>query len=183
MFPSLSATEPTRFEHAWAFVQRVEGGFTIDQGGPTMGGVTQVTFDRWLAKHHQPVRDVRTSNPKERGLIAWEEYWLPSYAGDLPAPLDLLHFDAAFNSDPGPAIKMLQRALHVRDDGNFGPLTRAALKNNLTLFGIHRLAVRLLVGRMRFYAVITQRRPERHLRSLAGWVARLDQLAAEAKLA
>ncbi len=40
--------------------------------------------------------------------------------------------DCCFNRGPKGALRILQIAIHVADDGKFGPVTRAALKDALT---------------------------------------------------
>ena len=53
--------------------------------------------------------------------------WNPAHCGDLPGGVDLMVFDAAVNSGVGRAIRLLQRAVGVDDDGAFGPATKAAV--------------------------------------------------------
>ena len=59
--------------------------------------------------------------------IYLQNYWRPSGADRLPAGLDLMHFDAAVNQGVGTAIRLLQRAADTSPDGEFGPLTGAAV--------------------------------------------------------
>jgi lysozyme family protein len=62
--------------------------------------------------------------------ICMQHYW-PAMNGDEIAAasqaLAMVMIDTAWNSGPKEAIELLQKALRVADDGDFGPLTRGAL--------------------------------------------------------
>lgn len=65
--------------------------------------------------------------PREEAIRIYHAcYWLPIRGDDLPLPLAFQVFDGAVNSGPVQAIIWLQRALGVKDDGIFGPITLAA---------------------------------------------------------
>jgi lysozyme family protein len=53
-------------------------------------------------------------------------YWKPCRCDDLPESIRYDVLDAAVNSGPAQAIKWLQRAVGVADDGVIGPVTLAA---------------------------------------------------------
>lgn len=125
-----------------------EGGFVVDNGGPTNLGVTQRTLSSYLGKP-ATLDDVKaltrvTVTPLYQAMY-WDEVW-----GDKLYPgLDLCVFDAAVNSGPAQAIKWLQRAVGQPADGVMGPRTLdAIMKTNPydTLREVCTLRVRMMLG-------------------------------------
>lgn len=118
------------YSAALARVLRHEGGFSdhpADPGGPTQQGVTQRVYDAFRARKGQAQRSVRQLEEGELREIYRRQYWDAVRADDLPAGLDYAVFDAAVNSGPAQAVKWLQRAAGVGDDGQVGALTLAAV--------------------------------------------------------
>lgn len=101
-----------------------EGGFVDhprDPGGATNFGITQR-----VARANGYQGDMRNL-PLSTALSIYEkDYWSPIKAEQLPANLRFHVFDAAANSGPGQAIKWLQRAAGVAQDGIIGPRTISA---------------------------------------------------------
>ncbi|MDH1334082.1 hypothetical protein N5D77_07560 [Comamonas thiooxydans] len=61
-------------------------------------------------------------------------------------------FDAAVNHGRGNAIRILQRAVLVADDGAWGPLSQAALNSMQDLRGHNDVLLRFLGYRFKFWA-------------------------------
>lgn len=101
-----------------------EGGYVDhpkDPGGATNYGITQR-----VARAHGYQGDMRNF-PLSMALGIYEaDYWKPIKADQLPEHLRFHVFDAAVNSGPSQAIKWLQRAAGVADDGIIGPRTLSA---------------------------------------------------------
>ena len=101
-----------------------EGGFVDhpkDPGGATNFGITQR-----VARARGYQGDMRNL-PLATALAIYEkDYWAPIKADQLPEHLRFHVFDAAVNSGPGQAIKWLQRAAGVTQDGVIGPRTLSA---------------------------------------------------------
>ena len=57
------------------------------------------------------------------------DYWDACRCDQLPPRLAPLVFDAAVNQGVATAIKMLQQALHIPNDGKIGPQTIACAKS------------------------------------------------------
>lgn len=98
-----------------------EGGFSdnpADPGGATNYGITQK-----VARAHGYQGDMRGLPLSTATDIYRSDYWLPIKAEQLPEGLRFHVFDAAVNSGPGQAIKWLQLAACVTQDGVIGPLT------------------------------------------------------------
>jgi len=106
-----------------------EGGFADnpgDPGGATNMGITRATLAAWRDK---PVsrEDVMMLERAEAARLYREHFWDAIGGDDLADGLDLALFDDAVNSGPRAAIRDLQRALQVAEDGVIGPKTRAAI--------------------------------------------------------
>lgn len=94
-----------------------------DPGGETMFGVTKKVAR--ANGYEGAMIDLPLSKAKE---IYRDSYWDSVRADELPAAVRFDVFDAAVNSGPGQAVRFLQRACGVADDGRLGPVTiRAAL--------------------------------------------------------
>lgn len=106
-----------------------EGGYVFDArdpGGATNLGVTKAVLEEWRG-HPVSVDDVKHLQRTEAEAIYQANYYGPVHGPELPAGLDLSAFDAAVNHGVGRAIRFLQRAAHVADDGHFGAITRGAI--------------------------------------------------------
>lgn len=117
---------------ALEIVLGTEGGFSdhpADRGRSTMMGVTQSTYNRWRDKQRQAHRPVKEIEHEELVSLYHTEYWLPVCGDDLPRAVAVAVFDCSVNSGPTQAIKLLQRALRVKQDGIFGPMTQNAARN------------------------------------------------------
>jgi lysozyme family protein len=117
------------YEQALAFVLRWEGGYSNhpnDPGGATNKGVTQKTYDSYLALHGQASADVRRITDQEIANIYSVHYWAAAHCSQLPADLAPCVFNCAVNSGVSRAVKLLQRTLGVAEDGIVGPKTLGA---------------------------------------------------------
>ncbi len=104
-----------------------EGGFVVDQGGPTNLGVTIPILSAFL-RRPVTVADIRALTPASVGPLYRTLFYNAAHCNLCPAGLDLMVFDEAVNQGQGHATRHLQQALGVPDDGDFGPATLAALK-------------------------------------------------------
>lgn len=108
-----------------------EGGYvnnSHDPGGATLKGVTQAVYTAYLVHHGRPNAPVRGASDVDIQTIYRTQYWNAVHGDDLYDGLDLVMVDTAWGSGPVEAIKFLQRAIKVKDDGQLGLLTLAALK-------------------------------------------------------
>lgn len=137
-----------------ALIDRViarEGGdrFTddpADRGGATKFGITQPALAEFL-RHPVDRDDVRgLTLDCARSFYAW--LLADSRVAEIPNPIVReMVFDAVVNHGRRPGIRLLQRALGLRDDGVIGPVTLAAVPH----LDARRLAVRALTERLRLY--------------------------------
>lgn len=163
-----------RFEEALALTFGFEGGVSNDpddHGKLTNLGITQATWDSYCHLHglpHSSVVDVNHGTAVEVYRVL---FWDESHAGFLDSPAAECHFDCAVNSGPSRAIKLLQKAVGVAPDGDFGAHTQAAVKRHS---GVN-LALGLLNQREAFFHAIGVGSQAKFLR---GWLRRVETLRA-----
>lgn len=117
----------TAFDQALAFVLGWEGGLVNDPKDP--GGLT----NHGISKLAYPALDVAALTREQIVEIYRRDYWEPARCMDMPVPLALLVFDSAVNQGISTAVKCLQRACEVEDDGAAGPRTMLAAHAGWTL--------------------------------------------------
>jgi len=134
------------FDKLFVKLIRHEGGFVnhpSDPGGMTNLGVTKQVWEEWVG-HSVDEKAMRNLTPEMVKPLYKRKYWDKVCGDDLPAGVDYCVFDAAVNSGPGRAIKWLQQAVGVTQDGFLGPKTLAAVKAaNPQLLVVSYNAVRL----------------------------------------
>lgn len=130
------------FDEAFHKLLGHEGGYVNhpnDPGGETNWGVT-VAVAR-ANGYDGPMKDMPVDVAK---AIYRKQYWDAIRGDELPPALRYAVFDAAVNSGNGQAIKWLQRAVGVADDGRIGPATLTAARAAAPDFALRRmLALRL----------------------------------------
>lgn len=151
-------------------ILNVEGGFVnkkADRGGATKYGITIGTLSRWRKKK-VTVQDVMNLTKEEAATIYKEEYIRkPGFLNFGDEPLAEQLIDAGVNHGQAGAIKILQRALDLRDDGVIGPQTIAAVKA-LPFFVVY---AKFISRRLRYYAAICDN-DSKQLEFAAGWMNR-----------
>jgi len=113
------------FEEAFRRLIGHEGGYANhpdDPGGETMHGVT-----KRVARANGYMGSMRDLPLDLAKKIAKMEYWNPASIDLLPTPVKFDVFDASYHSSPMQALRWLQKALFVADDGVVGPETLKAL--------------------------------------------------------
>lgn len=110
------------FDECFRVVLREEGGLTDDPRDP--GGLTKYG----ISKRAYPNVDIASLTEAQAKAIYERDYWRPVRCHEVPPALALCLFDAAVNMGTGTAVKLLQRALKLTEDGKFGAGTMAAVK-------------------------------------------------------
>jgi len=118
-----------------------------DPGGKTMCGIIQREYDSWRKHQGLGVRDVRQLTEAEGRAIYMTNYWFPE-CPKLPTGLDLQFFDEAVNTGSAEATKVLQYALGITVDGEWGPMTDAAVS---TIRDIPKVVRYFTVRRLHVY--------------------------------
>lgn len=116
------------FDQAFDLLMGHEGGYSNhpdDPGQETMWGITASVARQ--AGYVGAMKDLPRDTAK---TIARNQYWNAVRAEDLPEAVRFDVFDTGYNSGTVTAVKLLQRAVAVADDGVFGPRTLAAVKTS-----------------------------------------------------
>lgn len=132
-----------------------------DPGGPTKFGIDQ--------RSHPRVNIRRLTKEQAKNIYA-ADYWNAIAGDQLPQPLCYAVMDCAVNCGRTQAVKWLQRALGVSDDGRLGPVTLAAAKkaNAFT-------AARTVLQKRHDHYVILAKKPQ-FKTFLKGWLNRNNDL-------
>lgn len=107
-----------------------EGGFVNhpkDPGGMTNLGVTKRAWEDYVG-HPVDEAQMRALTPETVETFYRERYWDVIGADSLPGGIDYCVFDCAVNSGPRQAVRLLQRAARVTDDGILGANTLNAVR-------------------------------------------------------
>jgi len=115
-------------------VLKHEGGFVDhpeDPGGATNKGITHKTYSDFLGRPLEDVDELKNIPDEHVQQIYKDGYWNRVKADQLPGGVDFCTFDWAVNSGPGRAAKALQKAVMVTQDGAIGPMTLAAVEEEL----------------------------------------------------
>jgi lysozyme family protein len=151
------------FEIAIEKVLKEEGGYANNERDP--GGETKYG----ISKRAHPHLDIKNLSLDTAKKIYYDEYWLPTGAKvDHISPfLAAILFDTAVNMGVPTAIRLLQKAVHTKEDGKLGPLTMEAVEQNKDV-----VAERLLVLRMRRYSELPTWETFK-----GGWMSRMIRLS------
>lgn len=110
------------FNFAIERVLKVEGGYVNDPKDP--GGETQ-----WgISKRSYPNVDIKALTRDGAKAIYLSDFWLRVHADAMPDVISYQALDFAVNSGIETAVRKLQAAAGVADDGHWGPITQAAVK-------------------------------------------------------
>lgn len=131
------------FDKAFDRLMGNEGGLVDNPNDP--GGLTQ-----WgICQRSYPHTDIRALTRDDAKAIYMRDFWEP--LGDADPTIKFQVFDFAVNSGIQTAIRKLQAAIEVADDGYWGPRSAAKLaecdKNDVLM--------RFLAQRGRFWASLS----------------------------
>lgn len=110
------------FQQAFERTIGFEGGYANDPRDP--GGETKYG----ISKRAYPALDIANLTLAQAKAVYHRDYWRAVRGDELPAPIAIEVFDAAVNHGPKQAVRFMQRALQVADDGIIGPVTLGAAK-------------------------------------------------------
>lgn len=149
------------FETAINRTLKSEGGYTpakaSDPGGETSFGISKRSY---------PNLNIKNLTRDQAIAIYRRDFWELVNADEMPEDLQFQALDFAINSGIGTAIRKLQSAAGVADDGYWGPVTRAAVARMPPAV----LLLRYLAKRLDF-----MRRLSNWLPNSAGWAARIAE--------
>lgn len=113
------------FDKAFELVISQEGGYSNDprdSGGQTKWGISKTAY---------PDVDIYNLTLEQAKAIYKRDYWDKIHGDELPYPMNIFVFDSAVNQGVAPAIKMLQKAVSVAQDGILGRDTMSAINRKL----------------------------------------------------
>lgn len=111
----------TAFDSSFTTLIGSEGGYVnnpADPGGETNWGISKRSY---------PTVDIAALSQDDAKAIYKRDFWDRAQCDRLPLGIAFDVFDTAVNSGIGQAIRFLQRAVGVADDGVVGPMTLAAI--------------------------------------------------------
>lgn len=146
------------FDIAFDRLIKNEGGYTAGIGDP--GGETKFG----ISKRSYPNIDIKNLTKDEAKEIYKRDFWDRGQMYMLDSNLAFQVFDFAVNSGIETAIRKLQKSAGVADDGNIGPITIAAVKNEKPAI----LMLLFLAERLNFMRKLSNWKI-----SGAGWSARI----------
>lgn len=110
------------FDQAFDRLMGAEGGYVnlpSDPGGETNWGISKRSY---------PTVDIKKLTRDDAKLIYRRDFWERGRMGEYDQAIAFQVFDIAVNSGIETAVRMLQRAAGVADDGHIGPVSVAAIK-------------------------------------------------------
>ena len=137
------------FDQAFERLIAHEGGYVNhpnDPGGETNWGIT-----KRVALAHGYTGDMRRLTREQAKEIYHTAYWHRSGAPNYDAAVGFQVFDIAVNHGIGNAVRMLQRAVGVADDGVVGPRTLSAINST----SVTDLLMLLNAERLEFFAKLS----------------------------
>lgn len=170
------------FDKSLDFVFEHEGGLVNDSADP--GGITNLgisfRFLKGLSSKYGDINDdgnvdaedIRDMTVEDAARIYKKSFWYACRCDELPWPLDAILFDTGINMGTGTAVKLLQRVLKLKDDGSFGPITKAAVDG---IPDTNYIAEEYLDRRREYYRSLAGGKP-RFKKFLKGWLSRVDDL-------
>lgn len=164
----------TDFDRALAFTLPEEGGNVDDpkdHGGRTSRGITQKTYDGACVAYGWPQGDVFLASDDRVRRIYLKRFWQRAGCDGLSWPLSLAVFDTAVLHGIAFAITRLQAVVGAKPDGQFGPVTHAAVLR----FNPYGVAEALLQRRDDRYEELISRDATQQ-KFYGGWEGRCDRL-------
>lgn len=131
------------FDEAFDRLIGHEGGYVNhpnDPGGETNWGISKRSY---------PTLDIARLTREQAKTIYKRDFW--DVIGDAHPAIKFQVFDFAVNSGIQTAIRKLQAALGVADDGVFGPVSKKALADA----DLNDVLMRFVAQRIRFWASLT----------------------------
>lgn len=114
------------FDNAFTELLGHEGGYSnhpSDPGGETIWGITVAVARQNGYRGEMALMPVDFAKRVYKKM-----YWDKVKCDEVPERIRYALFDAAVNSGTGQAVRWLQRAVGVADDGDLGPVTLAAIR-------------------------------------------------------
>ena len=176
------------FQQAQRFTARWEGGYArhdADPGGETKYGIS-LRFLKGLGKEAGDLdrdgdidgADIRALTPKAAARLLKASFWDRLDLDEVKPLCALVMYDTAVNMGVSRAVRLAQKALGVREDGIWGPVTRSALR----VCDDRKCAAAMCHLRRAKYCELARAHPELSV-FLRGWLRRVEALEEEVETA
>ena len=120
------------FDQATDRVLGIEGRYVNnpeDPGGETNWGITWPKLNEAIGVGLLPAGTTIKDLTRDQAKVVYKIlFWDRGHMDEYDGALAYQTYDAAVNHGIGNAVRFLQRAVGVADDGNIGPITIAAVK-------------------------------------------------------
>lgn len=166
------------FPEALAHTLQFEGGWANnpnDPGGATMKGITQRTYNQYLGRQASQ-DELRNISDEDVAAIYRKLYWDECLGDAVADGLDFALFDAAVNTGPREASRLLQRVVGAPVDGVLGPKSIAAVNDYVAAQGLPKLIDAYTDARQAYYRLLPT-----YVHFGEGWRKRADAVAVLAK--
>jgi len=129
------------FDQAFDRLIKNEGGYSNNEKDP--GGETN-----WgISKRSYPNLDIKALTRNEAKAIYLKDFWQRGNMEEYDHAISFQVFDIAVNSGIETALRMLQKAIGVADDGHIGPITIAAINSKTP----SKVIISLIAERLEFW--------------------------------
>lgn len=123
-----------------------------DPGGETNWGITWPKLREAIALNLVPATTTIRDLTRDQAKIIYRElFWLRGHMDEYDAAIAFQVFDAAVNHGIDNAVRILQRAAGVADDGHIGPVTLAAIK----AISVTDMLMRFVAFRIKFWTALS----------------------------
>lgn len=145
------------FDEAFDRLIGHEGGFSDDPKDPgnwTGGRVNVGTLKGTkfgIAANTYGDLDIENLTLAQARGIYYRDWWLKAGAGQMDAAIVFQLWDFAVNAGMSTAVRALQRAVRVADDGSIGPMTLRAVR----AMAVTDVLMRFTAQRLRFYTSLS----------------------------
>jgi len=129
------------FDQAFDRLMGNEGGYVnnpADPGGETNWGI---------CKRSYPDVDIKALTRDQAKAIYLRDFWQRGQMDQYDPAIAFQIFDIAVNSGIETAVRILQRAAGVADDGHIGPVTVAAVRS----FSVPEILMLIIAERLDFW--------------------------------
>lgn len=149
-----------------------EGGYTVDNGGPTNFGISQKAYPNLTTDH------IKNMKIEEAAIIYERDYWKSLQLDKEPSQIIANEiFDSAVNEGVGTAARRIQQAVNLSNypakdipiDGVLGTGTWAA-KSKVSAVEFYVCWIGLRFER---YKSLATKNPEKYDQYFKGWVMRV----------
>ena len=136
-----------------------------DPGGHTKYGISKRAY---------PHEDIAALTPERARVLYERDYWLDDKLFLLPPALAYCTFDTNVHSGEVRSIKLLQRVLGLKEDGELGPVTAGRVAGRAERIGLAQLVKDYSAARAAFLVALDKPR------FIKGWLSRVKRVQTEA---